>query len=78
MSLPYPITSYASHHVDLTGGALDKFENFIIAKTTNVVSSVRTYNALKKLNERELMDIGLTRADILPVSKTALSGARAA
>lgn len=74
MALPYPITSHAGRVVDLTGGKLDRFENFVIRKTSNVVSFFRTYNILNKLSERELDDIGLKKADVFKVAICALKG----
>jgi len=71
MLLPYPITSYASRNVDLTGGALDKVENFIISKFSNIRSYIKTYRSLKKLNEQELSVIGISKDEIFEVAKTA-------
>lgn len=59
MLLPYPITSYGARHVDLTGGLMDKFENFIIAKVTEYKRHRALANELSGMSQRELNDIGI-------------------
>jgi len=64
MALPYPITSYASRHVDLTGGLLTSFEDKIINFFTKWQERRRIASELQIMSDRELADLGLNRSDI--------------
>ncbi|WP_135080403.1 DUF1127 domain-containing protein [Terasakiella sp. SH-1] len=64
MLLRYPITSYGSHHVELTGGLLTRFEDFIIAKFAKLKEKSRVRYELDIMSDRELADLGLQRTDI--------------
>ncbi len=64
MHLRYPITSYGSHHVELTGGLWTKFEDFIIEKFAAFAERRRIASELNIMSDRELADLGLSRHDI--------------
>ncbi|SCA58203.1 hypothetical protein MTBPR1_90050 [Candidatus Terasakiella magnetica] len=64
MLLRYPITSYGSHHVELTGGLLTRFEDFIIQKFSDLKKRRRMNYELDIMSDRELADLGLQRTDI--------------
>ncbi|NVJ92042.1 MAG: DUF1127 domain-containing protein [Methylocystaceae bacterium] len=64
MLLRYPITSYGSHNVELTGGLLTKFEDYIIAKFTKMAEKRRMAKELGIMSDRELAELGLNRHDI--------------
>jgi uncharacterized protein YjiS (DUF1127 family) len=64
MSLPYPITSYGSRHVELTGGLLTRFEDFVIAQFTKLKERQRIRYEMSIMSDRELKDLGMTRHDI--------------
>lgn len=74
MALPYPITSYASRHVDLTGGIMDRFENYVIDRLTRWADQYKLEKNLHIMCDRELADLGLTRSDIALISKGAFQG----
>ncbi len=74
MALPYPITSYASRYVDLTGGLMDKFETYIIERVTDWANQYKTEKNLHIMSERELADLGLTRNDIALIAKGDFKG----
>jgi uncharacterized protein YjiS (DUF1127 family) len=74
MALPYPITSYASRHVDLTGGLLEAFEDFIIARVTQWADKYKVEKQLQIMSDRELADLGLVRDDIALISKGKFQG----
>lgn len=69
MLLRYPITSYASHYVDLTGGYMSRFEDYIIEKVSAWMREHKTRTTLNIMSDRELADLGLSRADIGIVAK---------
>ncbi|WP_419798772.1 MAG: DUF1127 domain-containing protein [Terasakiella sp.] len=64
MSLPYPITSYGSRHVELTGGLLTRFEDFVIAQFSKLKERHRIRYEMNIMSDRELKDLGMTRSDI--------------
>jgi uncharacterized protein YjiS (DUF1127 family) len=64
MALPYPITSYGSHHVELTGGLLTKFEDTILAFFKKLKDKEQMRSELSIMSDRELADLGLLRSDI--------------
>jgi len=64
MSLPYPITSYGSRHVELTGGLLTRFEDFVIAQFAKLKERHRIRYEMSIMSDRELNDLGMTRSDI--------------
>lgn len=64
MLLRYPITSYGSHHVELTGGLLQKFEDFIITKVETYLAKQRLMNELQGLDDRCLAEVGIARSQI--------------
>ena len=74
MALPYPITSYASRHVDLTGGLLEAFEDFIIERVTRWAEQRKVAGELQIMTDRELADLGLRREDIALISKGTFQG----
>ncbi len=64
MMLRFPITSYGSHHVELTGGLLTRFEDFVIAQFAKMKEKRRLRHELEIMSDRELSDLGLQRTDI--------------
>lgn len=64
MNLPYPITSYGGRHVELTGGLLTRFEDFVIAQFQKMKERNRIRQEMNIMSDRELKDLGLTRSDI--------------
>lgn len=67
--LRYPITSYGSHHVELTGGLLTRFEDLVIEKVTKWNKARRMREEMSIMSDRELADLGLTRNDIALISE---------
>lgn len=74
MLLRYPITSYGSHHVELTGGLLSKFEDFVIEKFAQLAERRRIAGELNIMSDRELADLGLTRNDIAIIADGKFQG----
>lgn len=74
MALPYPITSYASRHVDLTGGLLSRFEDKIIETVTRWADKYKLEKNLHIMSDRELSDLGLTRSDIALIASGEFKG----
>ncbi|NVK19607.1 MAG: DUF1127 domain-containing protein [Methylocystaceae bacterium] len=74
MLLRYPITSYGSHHVELTGGLLTKFEDFIIEKFTKLAERRRLTDQMNIMSDRELAELGLSRHDIAIIADGKFKG----
>jgi|UPI00056F2D4B uncharacterized protein YjiS (DUF1127 family) len=74
MLLRYPITSYGSHHVELTGGLLTKFEDYIIAKFAKWAESRRISREMGIMSDRELAELGLCRHDIAIIADGKFEG----
>jgi uncharacterized protein YjiS (DUF1127 family) len=64
MLLRYPTTSYASSLEDLTGGAMVRFELFIIRTFKDWSAKQKLRAELSQLSVREMRDIGINRCDI--------------
>lgn len=69
MVLPYPITSYASRHVDLTGGRLAKFEDILIRLFGGIFAPKRRRYEDDIMTAEEMKALGLTQDDLGMTSK---------
>ena len=70
MALPYPITSYGSRYVELTGGAFSRLENRIITFFEKMRENADYNQELQIMSAEELQALGLVEEDIALIVKS--------